>query len=368
MKNIEDRVNKGILGIKPYVPGKTVYEVARERGVNNIIKLASNENPFGMAGKAKDRLSRDAAAGFAYPEVTTEKFRTRLAEKLGIAANAIITGNGGDGIIYALAMTLLNEGDEAIIPEITFPYYEIAVRMMRGNVVSSAMKEYAIDLEDILQKITPKTKMIWLCNPNNPTGLQINKEEINRFLDRVPEQVFVIHDEVYADFADLQAFPDTLEMIRSRRENLFLIRSCSKIYGLAGVRLGYGIGDPDLVSMMYRVRPPFDVSVLAELAGVAALEDDEFYNKTLELTRSEKEYYYQECATRKLFYLPSATNFILIDVKSDCMAIADAMLDSGVIVRPCANYGLPSFIRVTIGIHEQNVRFFTALDRALKQQ
>ncbi|RPJ06365.1 MAG: histidinol-phosphate transaminase [Spirochaetaceae bacterium] len=362
MKDIEKRINRGLLEIKPYEPGKTVYEVAQERGISDIIKLASNENPYGMSGAAKKALGEHAAEGFAYPEVTTARFRNELAKQTGLDPDMIITGNGGDGIIYALAMTLLNEGDEAIIPEITFPYYEIAVKAMRGTIVRSAMKDLAIDTDDILAKITHGTKMIWLANPNNPTGLYITGSAFMEFLRKVPDNVFVIHDEVYADFAGKSVFPDTIPLLMKGRENLFIIRSFSKVYGLAGVRLGWGAGDKDLVKMMYRVRPPFDVSVLAEIAGLAALTDRDFYSRTIALTNEEKMYYYKELEKRKLKFLPSQTNFVLIDANIDSRRLADELAGKGVIVRPCAGYGLATYIRVTVGTRNQNERFFRALD------
>jgi histidinol-phosphate aminotransferase len=362
MKELSKRLNSGILKIKPYEPGKTVYEAQAGHEVTDFIKLASNENPFGMSPKALQAIRERAGEGFAYPEVSCREVRLALAGKLGIDAEQIIVGNGGDGIIYACAMSMIDEGDEAIIPEITFPYYEIAVQAMRGRVVTSRMKGFELDLDDIINKIGKKTKMIWLCNPNNPTGSVVGRTAFAEFLKKIPDDIFVIHDEVYADFAVACDFPDALALIKAGKENLFIIRSFSKIYGLAGVRVGFGAGSKELVRMMYRVRPPFDVSVLAQIATVAALGDDEFYRHTLEHNEREKKYLYQELGKRLLPYAPTATNFILIDVAADCRAIAQALLERGVIVRPAANYHLPRHIRLTIGTHEQNERFLKALD------
>jgi len=365
MKNLNRRLNPGILGIKPYEPGKTVSEAGRERGGVDFIKLASNENPFGMSPRALAAVRDRAAEGFAYPEVSCTEARFALAKKLDIDPECLLFGNGGDGLIYACALTMLAEGDEAIIPEVTFPYYEIAVRAMRGKVVPSRMENLHIDLQDILARITKRTKMIWLANPNNPTGAAIGRSAFESFAARVPEEVFLVYDEVYSDFADAGAVPDVLSSIRAGRENVFIIRSFSKIYGLAGVRVGYGIGAPALVNMMYRVRPPFDVSVLAQIAAVAALADDEFYRKTVEHNRREKKFLYAELDRRSLPYLPTSSNFMLIDAGRDNRSLAGALLERGVIVRAPPHPTLRTRIRVTIGTRAQNERFLSALDEAL---
>lgn len=365
MKDIMSRLNPGILQIKPYEPGKTVCEAKSERVGDDFIKMASNENPLGMSPRALAEIKNRAQEAFAYPEVTCRALREALSAKIGINPDRIIVGNGGDGIIYALALTLIAEGDEAIIPEITFPYYEIAVRAMRGRVVKTAMKGYELDLEKILEKINPHTKLIWVCNPNNPTGSVIARGEFMRFLEKVPDDVFVIHDEVYADFADKTDFPDTLPLVEAGRQNLFLIRSFSKIYGMAGVRVGYGVGWEQLVAAMYRVRPPFDISVLAQIAAVAALEDDEFYQATLAQNGEEKRFLCAALTRRGLPFAPTQTNFILIDVRRDGRSVVDALLERGVIVRPALGYNLPTHIRLTIGRRKENERFLKALDEAL---
>ncbi len=367
MKNLGSRLNPGLLGITPYEPGKTVSEAVTEgRGPSaDFIKLASNENPLGMSPAALAALGRRAAEGFAYPEVSGREARLALAQRLRISPDNIILGNGGDGIIYACAMAMLDQDDEAVIPDLTFPYYEIAVRAMRGTIVRSPMKHLAIDLDDVLSRITPRTKMIWIANPNNPTGALIDKKAFDDFYRRVPEDVFCIHDEVYADFAETAAFPDTLNLIREGRDNLFLIRSFSKIYGLAGVRVGYGVGAVKLVKMMYRVRPPFDVSVLAQIAAAAAVGDETFYTRSIELNTREKGFLATELKQRGLKPLPTATNFILINVGRDGRELCERLLERGVIVRAPSHPLIRDCIRVTIGTHEQNQVFLAALDEVL---
>ncbi len=362
---IEKLINPGTYSITPYEPGKSVSQAERETQGTDFIKLASNENPLGPSPLALKAIRDNAHLGSVYPEVSCAALRAALSRLFNLPEDMFIVGNGADGVIYTLGMALIDQDDEAIIPMITFPYYEIVVKTMRGKVVYSRMREYGIDLDDVLAKITPKTKMIWISNPNNPTGSMITAGDFMRFYKQVPEQVFVVHDEVYADFARQDALPDTLGLLRQGRPNLVLLRSFSKIYGLAGMRLGFGMARSELIRIMYKVRPPFDVSTLAEKAGCAALNDREFYERTLELTRRGKEYLYKELAALGLRYLPSQTNFVIIDMERDCREIQQRLLALGVIVRPADTYRMPTCIRVTVGTHEQNRRFVQALKQVL---
>ncbi|MEJ2664959.1 MAG: histidinol-phosphate transaminase, partial [Spirochaetia bacterium] len=362
---IEKRVNPGIDSIKPYEPGKSVFEADLEQRGVDFIKMASNENPLGVSPKALAAIKENAHLCYAYPEVSCARLRTALAKEFDLPPDMFIVGNGADGIIYALGLALVNQDDEAVIPGITFPYYEIVVRAMRGRVVQSAMRGFAIDLDDILARLTPKTKLIWISNPNNPTGCLIPRDEFARFYEQVPDNVFVVHDEVYADFAPPEQMPDTRALLKQGRANLVLMRSFSKIYGLAGIRLGFGMADPELIKILYKVRPPFDVSVLAEIAGCAALCDREFYAETLNVNTRGKAYLYGELQALGLDYIPSATNFIVLDTKRDCRVVARQLQQKGIIIRPADTYGMPTCIRVTIGSEKQNRRFVDALKQVL---
>lgn len=365
MENYNVRLNPGLAFIKPYEPGKTIAEAQAVYGEKQFIKLASNENPLGMSPKALATLKARAGEAFAYPEVSCWQLRQKLAGLFQLEPDHFIIGAGGDGVIYSLALTTLSEGAEVIIPQITFPYYEIVAYACRAKVIRSAMRGYHIDLADILSKINEMTRVIWLCNPNNPTGAVITKEELADFLKAVPDAVLVVHDEVYADFAEKAIFPDTIDILKGGRKNIFLIRSFSKIYGLAGVRIGFGIGDPELIRLMYRVRQPFEVSVLAQLAAEAALDDRDFYRQTLTLTATEKAYLYAELERRRLSFVPSSTNFILIETGFQAIKVCEELLKRGIIVRSAHSYHLPTHIRLTIGTHNQNEIFLKALDEVL---
>lgn len=359
--NLKKRVNQNILAIKPYVPGKSIQEVSRSQGASDIIKMASNENPLGMCPAAIEAIKQSLISAYQYPEITCPDLTAEISRRLRIPQESIIVGNGADSVIYALAMAFLQKGDEVIIPKVTFPIYETVSTIMGARVVLSKMAGYGIDLDDILGKIQKRTKIIWICNPNNPTGALIADETFQKFIEKVPDDVLVVHDEVYFDFAQLDIFPRVSELIKNGRENVFLIRSFSKVYGLAGMRVGFGVGSDTLVNLLYRVRPPFDVSVPAQAAAIGALKDEEFYRRTLEVTESGKEYLYKNIERLGLSYVPSHTNFVLVDTGRDDGEVCDRLLKEGLIARPAANYHLPGHIRVTVGLPHQNQRLIEAL-------
>ncbi len=359
--------NRGILSIKPYVPGKSIKEVIRELNIIAPIKMASNENPLGISPFAEEAIKKISSSAFQYPEVTCYDLREVLCRHLNISKNNLILCNGGDSVIYNIAMCLINPGDEVIIPKITFPIYETIVKALNGNIIYSKMTDFSINLDDIISKITDKTKIIWLCNPNNPTGKIIKKDEFDNFINRVPDYVMIVHDEVYYDFADEKQFPDTVKLIKNGMENIFLVRSFSKIYGLAGVRLGYGIGSKTIIDLMYRIRIPFDVSVLAQAAGIGAVNDNKFYKRSIDLIQTEKQYLYNELNKLGIKYIESNTNFILINVGKNSESIVEELLKKGVIVRPTRSHNLPESFRVTIGMREHNERFIKALTETLAE-
>lgn len=360
-------VHPGILSITPYVPGKTIQEAVRERGAGDFIKIASNENPFGISPRASEAIIKAISNAYQYPEKTCVELRERIAKRIGVSPESILVGNGADGVIYTLGMGLINQNDEVVIPQITFSMYEPVVRGMRGKVIHSKMTGYAIDLDDMLRRISSKTKMIFLCNPNNPTGLLIERTDLLRFLQSVPDHVLIVADEAYFDFSDPAQFLSVIEHFKGGHDNVFIIRSFSKIFGLAGVRVGYGVGTAPLLDLLYRIRPPFDVSVLAQAAAQAALEDSDFFNETIALTNSEKEFIYNQLNKLGVQYVDSHTNFILIDTGLDSQTVYTKLLDQGVIVRASLHSMLKTHIRITVGKREHNERFLRAFENILKE-
>ncbi|MCQ2604869.1 MAG: histidinol-phosphate transaminase [Spirochaetia bacterium] len=363
--DFEKLANKSILPIRPYVPGKSVKQALREMDLPQVYKMASNENPRGASTRARARYKELADMLHIYPEIHNQELLSLFAEKLGCSPDNIVFSNGGDGIIYSMGMAVLNPGDETIIPEITFSVYETITRIMHGVPVFSPMKDDSIDLDDIYSRITDKTKIIFVCNPNNPTGQCLDPERLKAFLRKVPENIFVFLDEAYIDFTEPGLNPDSIGLINGGMRNLFVLRTFSKVYGLAGVRMGYGVGDKELISLISRVKPPFDVSIIAENLASEALLDTEFYEETVNDTAREKEYYYSELDMMGLRYFKSQTNYILIDTGMDCRKVADALMRHGIIVRPAASYGFPTCIRITVGLHKENMLFFDALKKVL---
>jgi histidinol-phosphate aminotransferase len=359
-------VNPGLREIKPYVPGKSIEEARQGLSRRGFVKMASNENPLGTSPRAARALARSRRRCFQYPESTGRALRAALARRFELQPEQIVLGNGADGILYTLAMTLIAEADQALIPEVTFSLYRILVQAMRGQVVTTAMKEYRPDLDDMTRRIGPRTKCLFICNPNNPTGALIPRQEVEAFVKDLPPHVVAIYDEVYFDFTQKPLLPDVLEPIRRGQSNLVVVRSFSKIYGLAGVRLGYAVAAPKLIELMHRVRPPFDVSVPALAAGRAALDDVRFYERTLALTRTEMQTMSRRLTEMGLSPVPSHTNFLLVDVGRDGLVVAERLLEEGYIVRAGLGAQLDRHIRITLGTRRHNRGLIKALERVIR--
>ena len=357
--------NPGVLGARQYVPGKSVQEAMAELGLKEVVKMASNENPFGSSPGARAALAGLAEELHAYPDAMNEALRAKLAAKLDVPREMLTIGNGADGVIYNLGMAVLNQGDETLIPRISYPIYESIIRVMRATITYTGMKGLRIDLEDLARHITPKTKAVFLCNPNNPTGDALPRAELLAFLKSLPPTVLVVLDEAYIDFADPERRPGAAALAKNGMRNLFVLRTFSKLYGLAGARVGYGVGDPAIVELIHRIKPPFGVSAIAERLALAALEDSQFAWKTLEDCAREKRYFAAELGRLGLDFVPSHTNFVLADTRRDCLAVFQRLLRRGLIVRPARQYGLPTCLRITIGQHPQNVRLFQELPQVL---
>jgi histidinol-phosphate aminotransferase len=356
-----------ILRIKPYVPGKPIEEVQRELGIEDVIKLASNENPLGPSPKGMEALQEAAGRIHIYPDSNCYYLKEALAKHLSVAPEQLIIGNGSDEILKMLGEAFLTPEDEVVLSEHTFSVYQFVARLMGAGEVVVPMKDYTVDLEAMAKAVGPKTKMVFICNPNNPTGTFVGADELDRFLDAVPPGVLVVMDEAYYEYVDDPSYPDTVAMLPSRK-NLVILRTFSKIYGLAGLRVGYGIGNPEVIAAINRVREPFNVNSLAQAAAVAALADEEFLQQSRAVNRAGKEFLYQEFERLGLSFLPSQSNFILVDVGMDSQQLMGAMLQRGVIIRAADSFGLPGFIRVTIGREQDNRRFIDALIDVLEKE
>jgi histidinol-phosphate aminotransferase len=357
-------VHQGIETLKPYPPGKPIEELERELGIKGPIKLASNENPLGPSPKALEAIQASLSGLNRYPDGSAFYLKDAISKHFGLPQEQIVVGNGSNEIIELVIRTFLLPGEVAVQPYPTFLVYEKMVLAQGGRILSVPLKDLRLDLRGIREKIINGVKIVFLNNPNNPTGTHIRQRELVGFLEEIPEDVLVILDEAYIEFAHDPNIAKGTSLLE-RFENLIVLRTFSKLYGLAGLRIGYGFLPRRLADYVNRVRQPFNVNTLAQKAAIAALEDYDFVAKTLKLVREEKAFLYKNLEEMGLKYVPSQTNFFLVEV-GDGEEVYKAMLTQGVIVRSMKAFGLEGFIRISVGLREENERFLNALRRVLK--
>jgi histidinol-phosphate aminotransferase len=360
----ESLANEHILGIAPYEPGKPIEELERELGISDAIKLASNENPL----PPSDRVQRAIVAALPmlnrYPDGSGFYLRQALAKKHGVMPEQVTLGNGSNELIELLARTFLRPGDEAIVPHPSFVVYPMIVQAAGGIRVMVMLKDYRIDLEAMARAITPLTKMVFIANPNNPTATIVTATEVEHFMARVPERAIVVFDEAYIEFALGSDFPDMLSYVKQGRK-VVVLRTFSKATSLAGLRVGYGIADADAVALMNRIRQPFNVNALAQVAALAALEDDGHVLECVRMIEAGRHFLYDEFNGLGIKYVPARANFILVDVGRSAADIYQALLHDGVIVRPLTAFGMETALRITVGTPEENRKLVKALRKVL---
>lgn len=357
---------KELLNIKPYKPGKPIEELQKELGLKDVIKLASNENPVGPSPKALEAIRGALFNVNRYPDGSSSELRQKLAMRLKVKESNIVIGNGSDEIILLVLRAVLNKGDEVIIAKPTFLMYEITSRIAGAKIVEVPMKGFCYDLNAMKDKITAKTKLVFIANPDNPVGTYIKEKDIIKFMDGLSKDLLIFFDEAYYEFANSENdYPYTLSYLG--RRNIIITRTFSKAYGLAGLRIGYGVADAELISYLDRARQPFNVNSLAQKAACAALDDNEFLAKTKKMVASGKRYLYRKFAESGLKFVPSAANFILVDVTTDANALYKKLLRLGVIVRDMSFWKLNTFIRVTVGRPKENERLIFALKKVLNK-
>jgi histidinol-phosphate aminotransferase len=350
--------------LKPYPPGKPIEELERELGITGSIKLASNENPLGPSPKAVKAVTENLKNMHRYPDADAYYLREKLAGKFGLPINRIIVGNGADELIELVAKTFLSPGEEVIIPEHAFLLYETFALSFDGRAVIVPLSDFSVDLGAMIEAVTPRTKIVFINNPQNPTGKAITRDEISRFLDEFPSDVIVVLDEAYIEFSTDPDVGSGLEFLDSY-PLLVVLRTFSKIYGLAGLRLGYGFASEAITESLNRVRQPFNVNSLAQVAGLAALDDDEFVEKSLALTKQGLAYLYGELDRLGLAYIPTQANFLIIKTPLGARETYERMLKQGVIIRPMDSYGLEGYIRVNVGLPDENSRFIHTLESVI---
>ncbi|MXV73935.1 histidinol-phosphate transaminase [Candidatus Poribacteria bacterium] len=350
----------GVDTIQPYQGGKPIEEVQRELGITDIIKLASNENPLGPSPLAAQAIAESAAQVHLYPDGNAYYLKKELAAHIGVSAEHLILGNGSNDVLQLIAEAYIAPDDEVIYAAGAFVVYSLVTKLCSATAVVVPMVDDTHDLTAMAAAITDKTKVIFIANPNNPTGTMVTTDETAAFMEQVPADVLVVFDEAYYEYVARSDYPQTLPYVMEGR-NFIITRTFSKIYGLAGLRIGYGIAPPPLIETLNRVRQPFNCNLVGQAAARAALKDADHVTKSQKSNAVGKTFLYKAFNDMGLRYVETEGNFIMLHVAQSGTDIADALLKQGVIVRPIAGYGYPNAVRVTIGTQQENERFIKAL-------
>jgi histidinol-phosphate aminotransferase len=361
--SIWDQANRQLRDLAVYEPGKPIEETARELGVDpaEIIKLASNENALGPSPKAMEALRAALDSAHIYPDGGGFYLREAIAARLGVRPQNLIVGNGSNEIIEFIGHAFLNAGDTVIASEFAFIAYKLVAQLFGARTLETPTADFQPDLEAMLRAVTPRTKIIFIANPNNPTGYLLEQERIDNFFARVPDHVVTVLDEAYFEFLDNP--PDSLRYVREGR-NIVVLRTFSKIHGLANLRVGYGIALPEMIEVLQKTRQPFNVNGLGQIAALAALGDEEHLRKSKDVVDAGRAYIEAQFGAMKLRFVPSAANFVFVNV-GDGPAVFEKLLAMKIIVRPLRGYGLPEWLRITVGTMEQNEKCIAALKKAL---
>jgi len=361
---------RGVQSLTPYQPGKAIDELKREFGLQNIIKLASNENPLGPGLLVLDAIKNQFRDIARYPDGNGFELKQKLAYRHNVQIDQITLGNGSNDILEFVARTFVSPDDEVIFSQHAFAVYPLVTQAIGGIICEVPATDWGHDLQAMLARITDKTRLIFIANPNNPTGTWLTRDELTNFLQSVPDSVIVVLDEAYFEYAHatemgLAEYPDGIELL-SKFKNLVVTRTFSKAYGLAGLRVGFGISNSEIADLLNRVRQPFNVNSLALAAATAALDDQEHIHQSVLLNKQGMLELSNAFSSLSLAYIPSAGNFICFDVGCQAMPVYTELLKLGVIVRPVANYSMPNHLRVTLGTKEENKIFINALQQVLK--
>ena len=362
---VEKLARKGILDLVAYVPVRAIEEVEKEYGVKRWIKLASNENLLGPSPKAIEAIRKELRDIHFYPEAPCSILKKVLARRFSLGEGNIVISNGADNLISMVANAFVDEGDEVVMANPTFPVYTNTTQIMGGIPVRVPLKDFTHDLPEMLKRVNRKTKLVYVCNPNNPTGTIVTRKALDDFISKLPERVILILDEAYFDFVDDPNFPNGLGYVKKEKQ-VMVLRTFSKVYGLAGLRIGYALGREDLIKGLNQVRDPFPVHRLAQVAAEAALKDKKHEERSLQMIRDGKKYLYRELKRLGLSYVPSQANFLLIDFGRDINEMSEGLLREGIIIRPGRMWNYPTSGRVTIGRMGDHRKLIKALRKILR--
>jgi len=352
----------GVSDLEAYVPGKPIEELQRQYGLRDVIKLASNENPLGPSKAAVAAVAQSAKEITRYPDGNGYALKQVLAEKFQLVAEQITLGNGSNDVLELVARAFASTGDEIIFSEHAFAVYPLVTKAIGATAVETPAKDYGHDLDAMLKAISPRTKIIFIANPNNPTGTWVEPESILAFLEKVPEKVLVVLDEAYIEY--IEDTENTIAWLQDFH-NLIITRTFSKGYGLAGLRIGYALSHPVVADLMNRIRQPFNVNSLAQVAAIATLGDEAYLKQSREVNSAGMKQLIAGFERMDLQYIPSKGNFITVNVHTNAAEVNEDLLQEGIIVRPIANYGLPQHLRISIGLEQENQLVLDALSRIL---
>jgi histidinol-phosphate aminotransferase len=361
-----NRAAPGIAHLQPYVPGKPVSELERELGVRDSVKLASNENPLGPSPKVLEAVRDGLSELIRYPDGAAYALRSALAQRHDVAPDCITIGNGSNDVLDMIARVFLYRGRESLFSEHAFAVYPLSSMAVGAELRIARARDFGHDLDVMASLIGQATGVIWIANPNNPTGTWLREDELHAFIASVPREVIVVVDEAYHEYVRPlhDAYPDSSRWLEEF-PNLIVTRTFSKVYGLAALRIGYGLSHPDVADLLNRVRQPFNVNSLAQVAALAALEDHDYVQRSVGLNGQGLEQLTRGLERLGLGYIPSVGNFVSVDVGRPAAEVDLALLQLGVITRPVENYGLKGYLRVSVGLPEENERFLRALEQVL---
>ena len=364
--DLKKLVNKGIDGLSPYEPGKPIEDLERELGIKNAVKLASNENPVGPSPKIIDSIEKIVKETHRYPDGNATRLKAKISRKFNILENQVTVGNGSNDIIEFVARSFLGPNDSAVYSEHAFAVYPLVVRAVGAMGIEVPAKNFSHDLDAMLDSIEENTKLIFIANPNNPTGSFIEQSELLNFLEKVPEEIIVLLDQAYFEYSSFETSDLEFDVLE-RFPNLVISRSFSKAYGLAGFRVGYSVSSIEIADYLNRVRQPFNANSLALYAAEIALDDDQFIKKCLELNFEQKQILFNGLQASGFECLPSRANFISFDCGEDSNDAFNKLLLEGVIVRSLRVYKMPNFLRVSVGLPEENLTFLEKIKSTLSK-
>ncbi|GAX91069.1 histidinol-phosphate transaminase [Effusibacillus lacus] len=365
--SIVKHVRASLHDLKPYIPGKPIADVQRELGLDDVIKLASNENPVGPSPKAQAAIQAALTDLHRYPDGGQVVLKSELAKHLGVSEDMFLIGNGSDEVISFLCATFVEPGEEIVVPSPSFSEYKFASTVMAGKTVEVPLREgFEYNLDDFAEAITEHTRIVFLCSPNNPTGTYIRHSDLEKFLEKIPSDILVVIDEAYNEYVEAPDYAQGLEFLK-QGYNVAVMRTFSKLYALASLRVGYTIAKSEIVSFVNRVREPFNVNHLAQVAAIAALHDEEHIALSRRVNSEGKQALYKGFSSLGLRYIPTETNFILVDTGVNSKELFQSLLKKGVIIRDGGFFGLPTWIRVSIGLPEENERFLAALKESVSE-